>query len=187
MSGYLYICKVDPNQDLYKIGRSEDVFTRIKKYVSGTQLVFCIYVTDVMNKENILIERLRKIVPNGAHKGREYFICKLGVIIREIMVLATNLYLLPNMGTNAITETKGFTCSRCGYATSYKKWLVKHLAEKSCPPTNSDISYKELLAEVNDPGHYCSFCNAVFASRASMYRHKQKCVAEILTKTYSEL
>ena len=75
-----------------------------------------------------------------------------------------------------------FICKRCGYKTSSKSNICKHLRRKNpCEVNNEDISVDVLLNELLPPKIYknncyqCKFCERKFNSQSNYSRHINKC------------
>lgn len=75
---------------------------------------------------------------------------------------------------NSNTE---YNCKRCGYTSSYKSDMAKHLRKKyECLPKESDISTQELLEELfrkdySNAMFACSYCDQRFNSKSTRTRH----------------
>jgi hypothetical protein len=168
---------MDVGEQVYKVGRSANVFDRLGGYPDGSKMLFCVYTPDVVYRESLLLHNLTTRYPGKCHHGREYFTCDVQTLIKEIMEIVID--------TNPNDPTAMFSCKRCGYASTYKGCLRRHLKNGGCQVTKlgGDISRKVLLRELdNDPGHYCKFCKAIFASERSRYRHQSKCRDKAFTK-----
>jgi hypothetical protein len=91
--GHLYIIQerefLNSNKDIYKIGRSNDINTRLMKYPKDSKIIFIIKHEDTIKTEKLWIERLKK---NSKIKwkndiGKEYFEGKYNIIILELMYI----------------------------------------------------------------------------------------------------
>lgn len=87
-----------------------------------------------------------------------------------------------------------YTCRRCGYTTTFKSDLGKHLRRKTiCKPTEEDVSVEELLNElypVIEKTHAfaCDHCDMTFESRSSKYRHMRTCTkSDVVEELREEL
>lgn len=77
-----------------------------------------------------------------------------------------------------------YTCDRCGYSTTIKSHLKKHLnRKKTCPSKNCNISINNLKKKygfhdslTSERGNICPFCNKYFSRRDNLKRHLEKCV-----------
>lgn len=82
-----------------------------------------------------------------------------------------------------------WVCQRCGYDTSCKSNLVRHLRRLSvCNSTNSNISVEDYLKELlkkeyNEKTYDCQFCNARFNARSNKSRHLKTCSAKAAAET----
>ncbi len=94
-----------------------------------------------------------------------------------------------------------YTCLRCGYETTIKTILVRHLSRKNkCIPTNYDVDiehFKQYILEgkhtedylisikksKNNPKkdseskteHKCAFCEKYYSTKSNLYKHFKKC------------
>ncbi len=72
-------------------------------------------------------------------------------------------------------------CKRCGYETSQKCNLIRHLERKiPCEPKLSDISIEILIKEIkhkeyNETSYSCVYCDREFNFNQSRYRHQLIC------------
>lgn len=87
IDGYLYIVWlrefVNNQQPVYKIGRSKDITSRIKYYPKDSKLLYCVFTTDIVEKEAILIQILKDDnsgVTQQIKYGTEYFLGDYNVI-----------------------------------------------------------------------------------------------------------
>ena len=72
------------------------------------------------------------------------------------------------------------TCKRCGYETTQKCHLIRHLnIKKTCSSLIQDIDRSELIKELEleykEKTYNCETCNRKFNSRSNKCRHKQTC------------
>lgn len=73
-----------------------------------------------------------------------------------------------------------YSCRRCGYNTTLKINILKHLKRKKvCPVTLEDISQSELIDEVQAPRadakYICKFCDKRFVESRNRNNHEEKC------------
>lgn len=77
MQGYLYLIHlrefINSNENVYKFGRTSDVYFRCKNYPKGSKVVFCVEVSDQVKAEHELIEMLSTQFEQRTDLGREYF------------------------------------------------------------------------------------------------------------------
>jgi hypothetical protein len=72
-------------------------------------------------------------------------------------------------------------CKRCGYETSQKSNLLRHLERKvPCEPKLSDVSTESLISELNhkeynEVTYSCVYCNREFNFNQSRHRHQLIC------------
>jgi hypothetical protein len=106
-SGLLYIVKLREHiltkENIYKIGRTKNIFQRINGYPKGTQLLFCINTEDIIKKETDLIQWLYQY--NRKDLGKEYFQINLQKLINLIInnIEITDCY---DLVKNTPTEKK---------------------------------------------------------------------------------
>lgn len=87
IDGYLYIVWlrefVNSQQPVYKIGRSKDISSRFKDYPKDSKLLYCVFTTDIVEKESKLIQVLKNEnsgVTQQTKYGTEYFLGDYNVI-----------------------------------------------------------------------------------------------------------
>lgn len=87
IDGYLYIVWlrefVNSQQSVYKIGRSKDISSRLKDYPKDSKLLYCVFTTDIVEKESKLIHILKNEnsgVIQQTKYGTEYFLGDYNVI-----------------------------------------------------------------------------------------------------------
>lgn len=74
-----------------------------------------------------------------------------------------------------------FACVRCGYESSTKQNLLRHLRRVVvCDAILNDIAPDEIIQELthktyNDTACSCEFCGKKFNHRSNMYTHKKTC------------
>jgi hypothetical protein len=73
--GYIYIIKtrecVRMKEDVYKIGRTEDILQRIKQYPKGSYILYTCYTNNMRKKERAIKSELKKYLRDDL--GTEYF------------------------------------------------------------------------------------------------------------------
>jgi hypothetical protein len=80
-----------------------------------------------------------------------------------------------------MSTSNAFVCERCGYETTAKGNLVRHLqAKKTCRATVSDVNRDEQLKRVlhrDRPTklHECHFCGVKYNHMSSLSKHKKVC------------
>lgn len=77
-------------------------------------------------------------------------------------------------------EEQNFTCKRCGYQSSRKSDLKKHLQRvNTCAVVHQDIAIDVLLNEIErkikEKKYKCDQCNKKFTSPQGKYIHKKAC------------
>lgn len=81
-----------------------------------------------------------------------------------------------------------YSCVECDFSTSNKKdfnrhmTTRKHLASKegSTDGVYGIIEKQQIPQSIRAVAHICSACNKRYASRGSMWKHKQKCIEPII-------
>lgn len=75
------------------------------------------------------------------------------------------------------SETKRFTCKRCGYSTEYKHVLIKHLEKaNTCKAKLMDIDVTNLIHELTyKTKEYKCLCGKSFSHDSSLSRHRKSC------------
>lgn len=75
--GHLYLLRerefINSNESVYKIGKSENISTRLKKYPKGSELIIIMKSNNVHEDEKQLIEVFDKNYNNRKDIGREYY------------------------------------------------------------------------------------------------------------------
>lgn len=80
------------------------------------------------------------------------------------------------------TDTELLSCPRCGYTTTYRPTMKKHLERKRpCPAALSDISMETIMSQYPHLAHKpvdmnkqfaCEWCPARFTTRQGLSRHR---------------
>ena len=74
MSGYIYIIKtrecIRMKENIYKIGRTEDILKRMKQYPKGSKLIYTVLTDNVVEMEGRLLFLLKDYVNHDL--GSEY-------------------------------------------------------------------------------------------------------------------
>lgn len=75
--GYIYIIRerefLNMNEDVYKIGRTENFIRRFSQYPKNSEVVFTIKVENPSKIESELIKKLKQIIKHRRDIGNEYF------------------------------------------------------------------------------------------------------------------
>lgn len=75
-------------------------------------------------------------------------------------------------------DITNFTCPRCSYATTAKRYLLSHLRTvRPCEPKDCNQSREDILAELlpkrnNDEPFRCMYCDMCFNTKQSRSRHQ---------------
>lgn len=83
---------------------------------------------------------------------------------------------------NHEAEPESLSCPRCGYTTTYRPTMKKHLERKRpCPAALSDISLETIMRQyphlmhkpIDMSKHYeCNWCQSRFSTRQGLSRHR---------------
>ena len=88
MDGYIYILCIkaflQKRHNIYKIGRTHDIFDRINGYPAGSKLFFTIFTTNVMFHERYIISKFSEIFIQRKDIGTEYFEGNVVTMIEKI-------------------------------------------------------------------------------------------------------
>lgn len=77
--------------------------------------------------------------------------------------------------------SKEYSCIRCGFETTEKRYLVKHLCRKTiCDPNLKDVSPKLQLEELTKKEYsadavQCQYCDKRFNNASNRYKHMRIC------------
>ena len=77
-----------------------------------------------------------------------------------------------------MTDSKLFTCERCGYETILRNNLITHLKrKKTCKAVLCDVPNETLINQLVRPknGTTCDRCGNVYANRQNLSRHRKTC------------
>lgn len=83
-------------------------------------------------------------------------------------------------------DTPAFECPRCGFLTSTRAYLLKHIDKKiTCPPTKEAVTKEEIKQRLGlrasksynrDTQTYdCNICHKSFQSASGKYKHLKMC------------
>jgi hypothetical protein len=94
-NGYLYIIKirefVKSGEDVYKVGRTFDIFQRFNAYPKGSKLLCILPSNDVIRHERILLHRLCNKFKNRRDIGAEYFEVPLDSLLNVMCKCVSSL------------------------------------------------------------------------------------------------
>jgi len=95
-NGYLYIIHlrefINNEQEIYKVGRTNDVFRRFKQYPKGSKIL-CVFPTkDPVTHERIMLHNLCNKLKNRKDIGTEYFEGSLVTIMDIVHRIITKLH-----------------------------------------------------------------------------------------------
>lgn len=164
MSGsYIYILHerefLVSGEELYKIGRTEDIIRRFQEFPKGSQLKFMIDVpTDkVVNMETKILRIFRKKYTQREDIGTEYFAGNIKCMMQSILGFANGVQFNNDnnqITTNHLDETKtqdgtkthnniklvSYACPRCNYTTSHCSHIRGHFdRKKMCQVRNKGL------------------------------------------------
>jgi hypothetical protein len=97
-SGHIYIVRLRESirlkENVYKCGRTKNMIQRIKTYPLGTELLYCVQVSDMFSFEQLMLSHFRENFTPIPEMGAEYF---KGNLLEMIKLLNTHLpFHLPN-------------------------------------------------------------------------------------------
>jgi hypothetical protein len=82
MEGYIYILKlrehINNNEEVYKIGRTNDIIRRTKEYPKGSKIIYTIHCNNMNESETKLKRHLKQYIRKDL--GSEYFECDINII-----------------------------------------------------------------------------------------------------------
>ena len=85
---YIYILRerefVNSNQNVYKIGRTQDWIKRYRQYPKQTEVLFVIKTIESQRKENDIVNLLKKLTTQRIDIGREYFESDINIIVDKV-------------------------------------------------------------------------------------------------------
>lgn len=86
--GYLYIIHerefIKTNENVFKFGRTFDIFTRFHQYPKGSKLILSVNSNNPVAHERIILDALRTHFCNRRDIGAEYFECSLSKMISMV-------------------------------------------------------------------------------------------------------
>lgn len=99
-NGYLYIIHlrefINSGQEIYKVGRTTDIFRRFNQYPKGSKLL-CVFPTkDPIMHEKLMLHKLCNKFKNRRDIGAEYFEGSLISIMNIIHRVVSNLHSTMN-------------------------------------------------------------------------------------------
>jgi hypothetical protein len=85
-SGHIYIVRLKESicvkENVYKCGRTKNMFQRIKTYPLGTELLYCVQVSDMVVFEQFMLSHFRENFTSVPEMGAEYFEGNLSDMIK---------------------------------------------------------------------------------------------------------
>ncbi len=124
MSGYIYIIKlrehIKNGENIYKVGRTKNIYKRFTQYPKGSHLIYCIYTEDVISKETEILQNLNEFICK--EYGNEYFKCNL-VYIKNII---DNCIILTDVISNDTSEIINVIKEGNEFIIDIKNDYIKH-------------------------------------------------------------
>jgi hypothetical protein len=101
MHGYVYIIHerefAEKDANIYKFGRTFDIFTRFKQYPKKSILLLSLHSTNPISHERIILDALRRTFLNRRDIGSEYFqgsLSKMICIVSQMIVFLNPLHCI---------------------------------------------------------------------------------------------
>ncbi len=184
------------NEDIYKIGRTENIDIRIKQYPPESKLLFTINSNDLIKDERILIKLFTYYFTRQLEIGLEYFkgdLLKMISLIQHFFSFKLNY---DNLSKNQpFTNRYFYQCDRCLVYFINKIDIKRHLIvnKKKCISKNIDfhlsdeevyelslikLEQKKNILEKDKEQvikNICNYCYKKFDTELKCERHKKIC------------
>jgi len=184
---YPYACKSN-NENVYKIGRSNNLYKRLSTYDNGSICYLAIECLDSKNNEAKLIKLFNTKYKNNKFYGKEYFEGDKDDMIKIIEKFVVSKYNMPriiNDSFEIITYNKDneyiLPCKRvmANLFKNDKNRISKISIKDDEDAEDSDISESStnvLIGENENrkESYICSVCCKNFKSPSHLKRHKEK-------------
>jgi hypothetical protein len=199
---YLIWCNnyIERNEKIYKVGRSDILYNRVKSYPSGSKILFTILCNESRKCEHLIINKFNYYFI--LKKGYEYFYGdadQMIMIIKNIVMLECNIIDI----TNIINVHQNFNNRE--YIQNYinnnpkqiGKKLVTYKCEKCEAEFNNKAHYNKHISrktpcvthyiKINDNLYKCRYCDAEYTRSTTVNSHIETCTEKIKTEKNREL
>lgn len=200
MSGYIYLLKINNEQinDLYKIGRTENMNKRIKQYPKCTEQIMVKLIDNYVNIEQILIGLFKSTFK--LYKGNEYFIGNVDKMKNFINYACDEYFINDTVYVKFISDKSKNTTKYVDEFNNKKSFVEnikkeENISEKkssdfSNKSTKKDLQnhndkYKESHVEKTNIFH-CFICDQDFTTKKRWQQHinKDNCFDKPIKKNY---
>jgi len=108
--GYIYIIQerefVNTNENVYKIGRTENIIRRFSDYPKGSKLFLSFLVSDMYEIENEIKEQLCKTIKCRRDIGTEYYEGEINEVTKEVLSVISKYSILPQANQSVLSKAK---------------------------------------------------------------------------------
>lgn len=190
--GYLYCLENEGFGSRRKVGyTTKNVKDRMNELFSATGVAYpftCVLAKRVQNPSSAEKFVHHLLNEYRVYKNKEFFDADIEIIKKAMDQVHGNYIDVEEFNSIKNDKTQNskeesiqlLTCQRCGYETSRKYDLKKHLNRTvPCKAILQDIEREELLAELNKikiREYLCDICNKAFKTPQSKYIHKRSCI-----------
>jgi hypothetical protein len=178
-SGHIYIVRLRESirlkENVYKCGRTKNMFQRIKTYPLGTELLYCVQVHDMVAFEQLILSYFREHFTPIPEMGAEYF---KGNLIDMIKLINNHLlqYIDTHQEENSPSESKETYIQNDIKTEQDENSIIKKKKKEVKPKIEEDD--KNNGSNVNNDNEkkmsafICEFCNSSFCKASNLRRHK---------------
>ena len=191
-------------EEIYKIGRSHDLDTRVRQYAKGSKILCLISCENSIQCEKDLINLFKKYFKQIKDYGSEYFEGSKELMMKmmyEYAIEKLNKKILKDkedkelkevteakevkkvkkeiLSYTIIPKNKDRTCPKCNLKFKFPSFLRAHLKNSYyCLTSKEDIdkyiTENTIPKEINNTDIKCRHCDLLFTKISSLNRHNKE-------------
>jgi len=108
--GYIYIIQerefINTNENVYKIGRTENIIRRFSDYPKGSKLFLSFLVSDMYEIENQIKEQFCKTFKWRRDIGTDYYEGAINEVTKEVLSVISKYSILPQTNQSVLSKAK---------------------------------------------------------------------------------